>query len=497
MQSLISITENNNITQYKKENEEYKTLVISKDNEISKLNDIITSKENEINRLKKETEKLKKSSSVDEMEKKFNEEKEILNNKINDLELKIYNINDEKAKLQKKINSDKNNNSNGGNNEDGKDYILLKEQNEELRKNYEELIISKNELEEENKNLKKKTKKKKKKNKDKDNLNSENEENNEDKEKEEKNENDDINYEKELSNLRKLLYEYETGKIISDNTKKTIDLLKNDSISQIEQLKVKMDELNTINNTKIKEYENNIFNANNEIKQKTKSISEFEKIAIKQEDKIEELNKQISILNKQIFNKELSMKKNENYSLQLMTIINEQKIKIKDMKNKNIELNNDEIIVLKKQIEKLKNEIEIKENIIQTMKKGHKILQDKYLNVCYNVRKKEQEDLLRQAKILQKQKMEREYISFRLRSQPMSKSGSLSSFPVKKNNKKNNIKNIKDNNNKNLNKNSLPNINNHNLKNGEGSKINNEGEISKGDNLEKINDMMKQIIEEN
>ena len=264
-------------------------------------------------------------------------------------------------------------------------------------------------------------------------------------------------------------------------------------MSQIEQLKQKLEELNNVNRSKLQEYENNLFNANNEIKQKTKSISEFEKIALKQEDKIEDLNKQISNLNKQIFNKELSMKKNENYSLQLMTIINEQKMKIKNIKNKNIELNNDEILVLKKQIENLKNEVEIKENIIQTMKKGHKILQDKYLNVCYNVRKKEQEDLLRQAKILQKQKMEREYISNRLKSQPMSKSSSLSVFPVKNNNKKNNIKIINDN--KSRNKNTLPNINN-NIKSIEGSKINNEGEVPVGDNLEKINDMMKQMIEQ-
>ena len=488
MQSLISITENNDITKYKKENEEYKKFLLSKDSEISKLNDIITSKENEINRLKKEIEKLKQGSSMEEMENKFNEEKEKLNTKINNLELKIYNINEEKSKLEKKINNNINNNCIGGRNEDGEDYIILKEQNEELRKKYEELIINKNELEEENKKLKKKTKKKKKKNKD--NSNNENEENNEDKENDEKNEDNDINYEKELSSLRKLLYEYESGKIISDNTKKTIDLLKNESMSQIDRLKEKIDELNAINNSKIKEYENNIFNANNEIKQKAKSISEFEIIIIKQEDKIEDLNKQISILNKQIFNKELTMKKNENYSLQLMTIIKEQKMKMKNMKNKNIELNNDEIIVLKKQIENLKNDIELKENLIQTMKKGHKILQDKYLNVCYNVRKKEQEDLLRQAKILQKQKMEREYISIRLKSQPMSKSSSLSTFPVKKNN----IKAINDN--KKINKNSLPNINN-NLKNSEGSKINNERDTPIGENLEKINDMMKQIIEEN
>ena len=485
--------------------------MLSKDNEINKLTNENISKQNEINRLKKEVENLKKGSISQELEDNYKKEQETLNNKINNLNLKIYNLKDEKEKLEEKL---KNSQNSGNNNNGTEELITLKEQNDEIRKNYEELIINKNELEEENKRLKKKlnTQKKKKKNKDKDN-NEENEngnknwdetenksENKNDKNNENKNsnnENEDINYERELSDLKKLLYEYETGKIISDNTKKTIDLIKNDSLSQIEQLKERMDQLNIINTSKIKEYEINIFNANNEIKQKEKSISDCEKIILKQEDKIEELNKRITILNKEILNRELTMKKNENYSLQLMTIVNEQKLKIKTIKNKNIEQNNDEIIILKRQVQNLKNDIEIKENIIQTMKKYHKNLQDKYLNICYNVRKKEQEDLLRQAKILQRQKMERDYFSLK-KDHPMNKSSSLSSIPVKKN--KLNKKKCKQNNNienRNLNKiSSLPSINSDN-KNDEGSKINNEGEIHESPNLNQINNMMKQIIEEN
>ena len=246
-----------------------------------------------------------------------------------------------------------------------------------------------------------------------------------------------------MENLKMLLNEYETGKIISDNTKKTIDIIKNDSLSQIDQLKGKIDMLNSVNDNKIKELERNLFIANNEIKEKTKTIADSEKIILKQEDKIEELNKLISKLNKEIFNKELSIKKNENYSMQLMAIINEQKLKMKTIKNKNIELNNDEIIILKRQIENLKNDIELKENIILTMKKGQKNLQNKYLNICYSVRRKEQEDLLRQAKILQKQ---RENISYKVKNRPIIKSSSYSAFTLKKNgnknrNKKNNIEN--------------------------------------------------------
>ena len=187
------------------------------------------------------------------------------------------------------------------------------------------------------------------------------------------------------------------------------------------------------------------------------------------------------------------MKNNENYSLQLMTIINEQKMQIKNIRNKNIEKNNDEIIVLRRQIENLKNDVELKQNIILTMKKGHKNLQDKYLNICYNVRKKEQDDLIRQAKILQKQKMERDYVSNKLRSQPISKSSSLSAFPIKKNRNKND-KNANSRNNKNK-ENSLPLINSIS-KNGEENKINNDLVIQGGGNLENINNMMKQIIDE-
>ena len=316
----------------------------------------------------------------------------------------------------------------------------------------------------------------------------------------------DINYEKELSSLRQLLSEYETGKIISDNTKKEIELLKNDSFAQIEQLKVKMNQINTINNSKLREYEDNINNANNEIKQKSKSITDFEKIIIKQENKIEELNNEINELNKLILNKELSMKKNENYSIQLMNIINEQKLKIKNIKSKKDEQDNDEIMILKRQIENLKNEIDIKQNIISTMKKSHKNLQDKYLNICYNVRKKEQEDLLRQAKILQKRKMERDYISNRLKSGKKSSMSALSIKMINGRNKSNNNKKVKMNTNKNKENKMInfPAINSGNNEtkfeeNNGREAINNDdkGNENDGDNLKSINIIMKKIVEEN
>ena len=96
---LTSVTE--------KSDNEYKTLLISKDNEISKLNDIILSKENEIKRLNKIIEDMKSGSITQEMEENFKKEKEKLLEKINNLELKIYNIKEEKNKL----NTNKNNNN--------------------------------------------------------------------------------------------------------------------------------------------------------------------------------------------------------------------------------------------------------------------------------------------------------------------------------------------------------------------------------------------------
>ena len=429
--------------QLKKENEEYKALLISKDKEISKLNDLNTSKQNEINRLKLELENLKKDSGNKELEENFKKEKENLLNKINNLELKIYSLNEENEKLKLKI----------------------KELPESKGDNINNNIDNENAISNNNVN--------------------------------------DINYEKELSNLRQLLSEYETGKIISDNTKKEIELLKNDSFAQIEQLKVKMDQINTINNSKLREYQDNINNANTEIKQKSKSITDFEKIIIKQENKIEELNKEITELNKLILNKELSMKKNENYSIQLMNIINEQKLKIKNIKSKKVEQDNDEIMILKRQIENLKNEIDIKENIILTMKKSHKSLQDKYLNICYSVRRKEQEDLLRQAKILQKRKMEREYMSNRLKSGKKRSMSALSLKIINGRNNSNNNKKIKMNSNRNK-KNEMinfPAINSGTKfeENSDGEVINNDdkGNVNDGDNLKSINIIMKQIVEEN
>ena len=95
-----------------------------------------------------------------------------------------------------------------------------------------------------------------------------------------------------------------------------------------------------------------------------------------------------------MFKKDLSMKQNENYSNQLINIINEHKLKIKKEEEKKEEEKKEE----EKINDDFKNELEIEQKIIQNMKLNHQNLQGKYLTMCYNVKKKEQEELIKQAK---------------------------------------------------------------------------------------------------
>jgi len=64
-----------------------------------------------------------------------------------------------------------------------------------------------------------------------------------------------IDYEKEITNLKQLLSKYETGKIISEKAKEEFESLKNDSFAQIKHLKAKINQINTINNSKMKQNE--------------------------------------------------------------------------------------------------------------------------------------------------------------------------------------------------------------------------------------------------
>ena len=365
----------------KKENEQikdYKTLVISKDNEISKLNEINISKENEIQRLNKLIEDMKSGSITQEMEENFKKEKEKLLTKINNLELKIYNINDEKNKLSDKLNTNDKNENNEDNN---------KENNETNKIDNEELLKMKEGTEEKNKELKD--------GKENENLNLN--------QKNSPNSNNEDLY-KQIKELKRTIEDYKTGKIIPENTKNDIDLIKNEKLSDIEELRKKFELVNTKN----KSYESKIKYLNDNITKNSKNKKDLETIILKQEDKINELNTLIKRKDNKIHSKEASINKNEVYSLQLMNIIKEQKLQIKNIKKQKIEEENSQIAELKRQINNLENTIELKDNTIENMKKTHKNLQDKYIKLCFNIKKQEQDNLLNQAKMLKKQKLARD-----------------------------------------------------------------------------------------
>ena len=146
---------------------------------------------------------------------------------------------------------------------------------------------------------------------------------------------------------------------------------------------------------------------NEKVNIKTKTKKEFEIIIFKQESKISELSTLIKKKDLEILSKDTISNKNQIYSVQLMNIINEQKIKIEQLKQQNKEEQNTTISELKREINNLENILELKESIIQNMKKTYRNLQDKYIKMTFNIKRKEQDDLLNQAKILNLQRKER------------------------------------------------------------------------------------------
>ena len=379
--------------------EEYKKLLLSKDNEIAKLTDLNLSKENEISRLNKLIEDMKKGSITQEMEENFKKEKEKLLGKINNLELKIYSINDEKTKLSnenKKLNEKlstnntnnesekKNRKKNGTKNENKTKNSNNNENNTKSKENignnenpinnekYEELLKIKQDLEEQNIKLIEEIESLK---------NKSNEEYTKIKPfKEEKNnkENNFINKE-EIEELKRIIEEYKNGKIIPESAKMTIESLKN----------------------KNKNYESKISD-NNKMKK------DFENIIFKQENKINELNSLLKKKDSILYSKESSISKNEIYSIQLMNKLNEQKLQIKKLKKQKSEEDLSQIAELKRKIANLENMLEIKENTILNMKKAHKNLQDRYMKFCIKSKNIEQDFHLKEAKLLRNLKVQKD-----------------------------------------------------------------------------------------
>ena len=450
---LIESIEQNKNSKTNEQLEEYKSLVISKDNEISKLNDINISKENEIKRLNQLIEDMKQGTPTQELEENFKIEKEKLLAKINNLELKIYNMKDEKGKETEKE-KEKN------------DEVYLEEKEKEKEENnnnnrlsYEELMKIKEDIEQKNQELNVEIK-----------LLKDNQEPNE-------LNNNEENL-KKIEELQNKILEYETGKIIPESTQKKLE----ENEAMLSELKE----------------QNKILNEN--ISNKSKNKKDFETIILKQEKKIMELNSLLKKKDLDILSKDNAANKNQIYSVQLMNIINEQKIKIEKIKKKNKEELNTQITELKREINNLQNILELKETMITNMKKTYKNLQDKYINMTFSKKRKERDDLLNQAKILKKQKMER--------NAHLNQQKNFSNIFNKKNkvktNELNNISeiypNVNTSPNSKLNKNKflendivLPSINVNNPENIEENKdslINEE----KG-KLDEINEMMKKVID--
>ena len=465
--------------------EEYKKLQIAKDSEISKLNDINSSKQNEIDRLKNIIEEQKKGNREKQLEEEIKLEKEKLNTKINDLELKIYNLNDEKNVLTKEnnnlkeqieaikqkeenkdnINQEKEkekedkdiieNNKIDENKDDNNEIEKIKKEKEELSNNYEQLMKEKLIIEDEkNRLFNEYNNILEENNKIKNEKNDLNDEYNKlksefDKLKEEfnnneirlktyiaqeninkNNTNDDLYITKltELDELKLKISKYESGELIPNIVVKKYNKEKSELKNQLTS-EFKEKEKNYIKNLeekdkKILEYVSKIKQGESRIKILNENIiginqekGELENIVIKQESRVGKLGEKVDKIESLLKNKNDEIRENENYSLKLINIIKEQKNLIYTLKKeqKSLEENystNEEttntINSLKAQITALKRKLDVKEDSFLTLQKSHKILQEKYLKTCSNNRKKEQELLLNQAKKLRADKIQRE-----------------------------------------------------------------------------------------
>ena len=465
--------------------EEYKKLQIAKDSEISKLNDINSSKQNEIDRLKNIIEEQKKGNREKQLEEEIKLEKEKLNTKINDLELKIYNLNDEKNVLTKEnnnlkeqieaikqkeenkdnINQEKEkekedkdiieNNKIDENKDDNNEIEKIKKEKEELSNNYEQLMKEKLIIEDEknrlfneyNNILEENNKIKNEKNDLNDEYNKLKSEYDKLKEEFNNNEirlktyiaqeninknntNDDLYITKltELDELKLKISKYESGELIPNIVVQKYNKEKSELKNQLTS-EFKEKEKNYIKNLeekdkKILEYVSKIKQGESRIKILNENIiginqekGELENIVIKQESRVGKLGEKVDKIESLLKNKNDEIRENENYSLKLINIIKEQKNLIYTLKKeqKSLEENNstneettNTINSLKAQITALKRKLDVKEDSFLTLQKSHKILQEKYLKTCSNNRKKEQELLFNQAKKLRADKIQRE-----------------------------------------------------------------------------------------
>ena len=332
-------------------------LLLTKDSDINKLTEKNISQSKEIANLKK---LLNDKTPIDikekekELEEKYKLEIDKHKKKNNDLELKIYNLNDKISKLEKnqKQNAEEEKkkevkNENNDNQVPKNLYETLTNDYMKLKEQFELLKTSKNnELEE----IK-------------------------------------IQYEKKYDDYQ--------NKLSADMKKKEMNYLK-EKEEQNQKLSDK--------NSKLLDYENQIKNLNNTILNLNKKLSQFEKII---EDNIDLLNKKTTANELSNKNTKIELEKKELEKNQLLNIIKEQKLQIKNIKeNQELEDNN-EINRLRAEILTLKSTIEVKNENIKNIQKIHKNLQEKYLKMCSEKRLKPQRELLEQAKEMRIRKEER------------------------------------------------------------------------------------------
>ena len=214
---------------------------------------------------------MKSGSLTEQLEENFKKEKEKLLSKINDLELKIYNIKEEKNKVESK-NKELYQTSESNNNENKIDNS--ENEADKIKMNYEELLKMKEDFEKQNKKLTAELKSLKGKDKSENNNSNNNSE-------------DLYNQIEELKNI---IEDYKSGKIVPESAKISMDLIKNERLSDIEEIK---------NN-----FETKIKILNDKISMNTKNKKDLETIILKQEARINELNLLLKKRDKKIQSKE-------------------------------------------------------------------------------------------------------------------------------------------------------------------------------------------------
>ena len=400
IKELIKIDSDESISKLISEISEYKILIISKDNEINKLNELLLTKKNEIISLKKTIEEQKNGTREREIEENFKNEAKKFTKKINDLEIKIYSLTEEKnnlIKIEKELqikNEEltKNLNEKEEENEKKINERYLNNDNIKITQNnsffYEkalkkEDIEAKEELINNNNKLKKEIEELK--NKYEEVIKSSN--------------NNDI--EKRYKELEKLIEEYKSGLIIPEETKKIIENSKKNHEVEIEQLKQKnlkeIEVLNLKNSlliNKNKEREIKMKELINTIKVIAIEKNELENVIILQEKKVNELIEKINKIDLIINKKNEKIKENEKCTLNLINIVNDQQKEIKKLKMKNSNQNKslNDIMTIKKRIKNINDNLEqnkkinIKSNI-KSLKFSNSNLQERYLRAFSTTKK--------------------------------------------------------------------------------------------------------------